>query len=593
MANTIYPDQIRGLKIYDSESQALQLCRPHQTALKEEIAADVNDLVRSQFFQDKFRTLYPADRTGAHFNIRLTDHSLIVQLVRENGSHLTPEGQALTVDLNAPGNADIIAINQSIIDRADDIYQECQNERSRSHDTHSTHTFRNRDVRDLSRIPTDDIYDELDSRRSYRPRDLSRISSDELLDELDARARSRRSDARYDREYSANRSYRPDSRRRQERVAQRRPQSSSEALRRVRELQLDLKQQANGLFDSPNASIDQLARLQEQIGRLEQEIQRLSEQLGTLPVTTGTMSTDATPALQRISERLEHIEDRLNQLAVPQSTITPTTATQERHDRTAQIDPAIAPNAAVDSEHPLLPTLPHLSTDEFDTLTQLAYDFDAEDVRENIDFPFTKDTQFLQFSEPLRNSIYFQMYTLCNPTRATDTWRCGEKVFMNLDGNGSNNHLRSLAINRYLLQSLANEFAVLGKAQEPSRELLSRFNKLKQIDQVGVLRQFQFLRQRSHDDLNETLNSFLGQGSEPASNEERNESISRYLQEQLVYRYGSELSSIFEDLVSLELDLEETRRQMQEERDQHRLDMQRLRLETEQRLLRAQSTLTI
>ncbi|MBS0650787.1 MAG: hypothetical protein JSR93_06475 [Verrucomicrobia bacterium] len=593
MASTIYSDQIRGLKIYDSESQALKLCRPHQAILKDEIATDVNALVRSRFFQDKFRTLYPADRTGAHFNIRLTDHSLIVQLMREDGRRLNPEGEALTVDLTPTDSQDIIEINQSIIEKADDVYQECQSEHGRSRDTHSTHTIRNRDVRDLRHIPSEDIYDELDSRRSYRRPDLSRISSNDLLDELDARRRDlddrriyRRPDSSYDLEPSSRRS-RTDAPRRQERSTQREEESPSDALRRARELQLDLQLQASRLSGRSDTTIDQLAPLHEQISRLEQQIQRLSEQLGTTPLTV-TASTEASPVLERISDRLVRIEERLNRLENPGSASTTVAASTERPDTTdltRQIATLTERNEALASQLATLstpsPTLPHLNDDQFGSLTQLAQEFDAEPVRENEDFPFGKDTQFMDLPEPVRDSIYFQMYTLCNPTRVPDIWRCGEKFFLNQEGLHSNNHLRSLAINRYLLQSLANEFAILGKAQSPSHKVLARFNQLPEVDRIGVLRQFQFLRKNSHEELNTTLDSFLGRGSAPASNEERNESISRYLQAQITDRYGTALSSITEELEELSIELEQTKEQMAAERDQHRLDMERLRLELE------------
>lgn len=593
MASTIYSDQIRGLKIYNLESQPLDLCRPHQAILKDEIAADVNALVHSRFFQDKFRTLYPTDRTGAHFNIRLTDHSLIVQLMREDGRRLNPEGEILTVDLNELESQDIIEINQSIIEKADDIYQECQNEHGRSRDTHSTHTIRDRDVSDLRHIPADDIYDELEARRSYRRPDLSRISSNDLLDELDARRRDlndrriyRRPDTSHDLEPSSRRS-RSDAPRRQERFTQRGTESPSDALRRARELQLDLQLQANRLSGRSDTSIEQLGPLHEQISRLEREIQRLSAQIGTTPPTVAA-STDASPVLERISDRLARIEERLNRLENPglaSATITASTERPDTTDLTRQIATLTERNEALTSQLASLsipsPTLPHLNGDQFERLTRLAQEFDEEPVRENEDFPFGKDSQFMEFPEPVRDSIYFQMYTLCNPTRVPDIWRCGEKFFLNQEGLHSNNHLRSIAINRYLLQSLANEFAILGKAQPPSPELLARFTQLPQDDQIGVLRQFQFLRKKSHEELQVTLESFLGRGSAPASNEERNESISRYLQAQITDRYGTALSSITEELEELSVELEETKEQMAAERDQHRLEMERLRLELE------------
>ncbi|MBS0653928.1 MAG: hypothetical protein JSR39_10450 [Verrucomicrobia bacterium] len=589
MTSTLHSDQIRGLKIFDSASQPLKLCRSHQEILRDDIATDVNDLVRSSFFREKFRDLFPADRTGAHFNIRLTDHSLIVQLMREDdsGRRLNPEGQALAIDLSAPDNEEVIEINTTILDKADAIYQECQNEHIRSHRTTVSHPLRSRDVSDLRHVSEDDLRDELEARRRYRRPDLTRVSEDDLRDELDARRSYRRSEPRYDREpaYRRTRSDAPDRAERRTRTSP--SDTPSDSLRRARELQLDLQLQADRLSRSPTMTIDQLAPLHEQIRRLEQQIQRLSEQLGSPVATTVAASSDPSPVLERINERLGRIEERLNRLENPGTAASTTLSTDrpETQDRTAdlsrRIDDLTHRNEELASQLSSMstpsPTLPHLSNEQFETMTALAKDLDAPSVRGDEDFPFGKDTLFMDFPEPVRDSVYFQMYTLCNPSRVPDIWRCGEKFFLNKEGLHSNNNLRSLAITRYQLQSLGNEFAILGKAQAPSAELLARFTQLPQIDQIGVLRQLQFLRRQSHEELDVTLNSFLGRSGTPTSNEERNEAISRYLQAQITDRYGNELSDLSEELQELSEELEATKLALREAEDRHRLELQRLR----------------
>ena len=89
MTRPIRPDQIRDLSIFDMTGQNLELCPNHTTALSKLIATDVNTLVQSPFFQKRFASLFPAPENragGAHLNIQLTNHSLIVQLMRQDAA---------------------------------------------------------------------------------------------------------------------------------------------------------------------------------------------------------------------------------------------------------------------------------------------------------------------------------------------------------------------------------------------------------------------------------------------------------------------------------------------------------------------------
>ncbi|MBS0650788.1 MAG: hypothetical protein JSR93_06480, partial [Verrucomicrobia bacterium] len=290
MSGTIHPDQIKGLKIFDSASQLLRLCSPHEQELGEEIAGDVDDLVHSQFFQEKFGRLFPEDLTDTHFNIRLKDHTLIVQLMRENAASASaPEGLPVAIDLAEPADGEVIEINRTILDKADALFRKCQNGHTCSHRSSAASPLRERAV-DLTRLSDLDLSDELASREHNGSRDR--------LDEISPPLRRRRLNPPSRSEQSA-------------RTVQ---ENLSDTLRSARQIQFNLQKEADQLLRQPDATLEQLAPLHEQIRRLEQQIQRLSEQLGIPQRPSQTTSTDTSPLVQRIFDRLSGIEERLRQL---------------------------------------------------------------------------------------------------------------------------------------------------------------------------------------------------------------------------------------------------------------------------------------
>ncbi len=601
MASAIRSDQLQGLKIFDSVSEPLQLCCPHQKQLCDAIATNINKLVQSPFFQDKFRALFPSDHTGTHFNIRLTDHSLIVRLMREDvlDHRLPPESEALTIDLHTPENEEIIEINKTIIKQADAIYQQCQNEHFQPHRTTSSHSLRDHDTRDLRHVSEDEIRDELDARPRYRRPDLRRVSENDLLDELDARCHYGHPAARHDLDSISPRAASCAPNHTESRTRRTVTENPADSLRRVRELHLDLQLEAERLSDRPNATIDQLARLHEHICRLEQQIQRLSEQLET-PLMTAAVSTPA-PILEKIHERLSQIDEHLRQLEGPSIVQAATTPSSDRvdvleqqcsqleahlADATSQIDSLKECNLELFPQPPSLigpsPNRPCLTNEQFELLTSLAQKLGDPSVRDSKDFPFATDTQFLNLPQEVRDSIYFQMYSICNPISAPGIWRSGENFFLNQAGLHGTNGLRALAITRYQLHWLANEYAMRGNEQTASPELSVRFSQLPEEDQIGILRQHQFLHRQSHEPMHVARNSFLGLNDSIITNEERNEAISRYLQVQMSEDYGRTISKLTDELISLSeklnathqahaVALEQLDAEMTELRDQNRL----------------------
>ncbi|MBS0653929.1 MAG: hypothetical protein JSR39_10455, partial [Verrucomicrobia bacterium] len=314
MTGTINPDQIKGLKIFDSASQHLPLCGSHNRELSEEIAGDLDDLVHSHFFQEKFGALFPEDLAGAHLNMRLKDNSLIVQLMREesSGRRLAPEGEAVVIDLTAPADEETIEINQTILDKADALFRKCQNGHIRSHRSTAAPSLRDRAV-DLTRFSNDDLLDELAARRH------------DTIDDLVPTPRRTRSAS-------------PDRLERRTRGTRENP---DDTLRGARQAQLNLQIQAERLSRDSDATDEQLIPLYEQIRRLEEQIQRLSEQLGAPASTTATRASDSTPLLERVLDRLARINERLDLLegsrTVPTTTPSPDrTDSLEQPDRTAR-----------------------------------------------------------------------------------------------------------------------------------------------------------------------------------------------------------------------------------------------------------------
>ncbi|MBS0654083.1 MAG: hypothetical protein JSR39_11230, partial [Verrucomicrobia bacterium] len=349
------------------------------------------------------------------------------------------------------------------------------------------------------------------------------------------------------------------------------------ALRRAREAYRDLQLEAERLSRRPDPTIEQLAPLHEHIRRLEAQVQRLSAQLGSPVTMFAAIPSNPAPILEKIQGRLSRIDKHLHHLEgpliVPASTMPSSDKVDSLERKRAklkaqlsvvstQLDSLRERNLELSSQLSALiapsPNLPRLTDEQFRMLTQLAQQLGHPSVRDSEDFPFATDTRFLDFPQEVRDSVYFQMYAICNPTRVPDMWRTGEKFFLNQEGLHGTNGLRSLAITRYQLQSLANEFATLGNGQTSHDGLMERFNQLSEEDQTGVLRQYQFLHRLSHEPIETTRDSFLSLNDDSATNEERNESISRYLQVQISERYGKMISELTDELNSLTAQLQAT-----------------------------------
>ncbi|MBS0607516.1 MAG: hypothetical protein JSR57_11250, partial [Verrucomicrobia bacterium] len=369
------------------------------------------------------------------------------------------------------------------------------------------------------------------------------------------------------------------------------------ALQRAREAYRNLQQDADRLSRQLHVTIDQLAPLHTQIRRLETQVQRLSEQLGNpLIATSDGTQTQTTPILERIQDRLSRIDEHLSELEGPRLIPAGSSPSSDRVDAleqernqleaqlrevTKQLDVLRERNLELSTQLSTLtspsPNLPRLTNEQFRLLLSLAQQLGHPSVRDSEDFPFGTDTQFLDLPQEIRDSVYFQMYSICYPTRVPDTWRCGEKFFLNQEGLHGNNGLRSLAITRYLNQSLANEFATLGNGQASSPDVMARFDLLAEEDQIGILRQYQFLHRKSEEPLETTRESFLGLNDTTATNEERNEAISRYLQVQISERYGKMISELTDELLRLAEQLDSTQDSYEEALDRLRLEMAQLR----------------
>ncbi|MBS0650430.1 MAG: hypothetical protein JSR93_04645, partial [Verrucomicrobia bacterium] len=369
------------------------------------------------------------------------------------------------------------------------------------------------------------------------------------------------------------------------------------ALQRAREAYRNLQQDADRLSRQLHVTIDQIAPLNTQIRRLETQVQRLSEQLGNpLIRTSAGTQTQPAPILERIHDRLSRIDEHLRELEGPRLVPAEPTPSSERVDALEQernqLDTRLREvknqlgvlrerNLELSTQLSTLtspsPNLPRLTNEQFRILLSLAQQLGLPSVRDSEDFPFGTDTQFLDLPQEIRDSVYFQMYSICYPTRVPDTWRCGEKFFLNQEGLHGNNGLRSLAITRYLHQSLANEFATLGNGQASSPDVMARFDLLPEEDQIGILRQYQFLHRKSEEPLETTRESFLGLNDITATNEERNEAISRYLQVQISERYGKMISELTEELLRLSEQLDTTQDSYEEALDHLRLEMVQLR----------------
>ncbi len=448
MSGTIHSDQLKDLKIFDLAKLPLQLCRPHQELLRDAIATDIHNLVQSRFFQNKFSSLFPSDRTGAHFNIRLTDHSIVVQLLREDESsrRLKPEGQALAIDFNPTDDRSIAKINKKVLDRADTIYQECQKDHFCSHRTASG------SLRD-------------------RASNLTLLSDDELLDDFGARHEPG--------------SYEP---------------------------------------------IDNLAT---------------------------TLHSSLEPC------KKAPVGDSADPLRSGQQT---------------QLD--LEPHSQPSSRPAPSPNLPHLNNEQFEILTFLAQQLAHPSVRDNENLPSSTNTQLLDFPEEIRDSIYFQMYSICNPSQVPDTWKCGEKFFQNQENLHVTNSLRALAITRCQLQLLANEFAELDNEQTPSSELIARFSQLSEENQTEVFRQYQFLHRQSNEPIDITRGLFLGLNGSIATNKERTEAISRCLQAQISEHYGKMISKLTNELNILSEQLDATQVSYREDLGQFQREMISLRAQS-------------
>jgi chromosome segregation ATPase len=297
MGDKILSNQIRGLKVFDSFHSQLELCKSHSTRLSEKIVDDIQALVQSPLFREKCKDLYRDVKPGSHFNIRLTDHSLVVQLMHRDATSdkLIAGPNKLTLDLSMTVDREMIGIHETILNKADRIFKKCQEKHfhSDSHSTSSSLRSRSNSFSILSEPKT--------KKTSTHRRSASWSPGTSHSSEID---------------------------------------NFHKELRQAQEAQLNLKLSAAKL--SSNASHEESSALQVQISALEKQISALCQKLdvanpqGSEASAIAPMHDEIQKRLAAVEARLTKIEELLNQLLTPQ--IVPSSSPSSQGSSPRQVD---------------------------------------------------------------------------------------------------------------------------------------------------------------------------------------------------------------------------------------------------------------
>lgn len=136
MSCKISASDIKNIHLYNgtTDSHELKLCRTHRSQLSHLLVKKLDALVTTTLFQSQFKDFLPRPDSDeeVHVKIHITESQLIVQKLDHEGAMV----QSKTIDLKRIRDLDndiheVQEINQTILHKANTIYQKHLNERHR------------------------------------------------------------------------------------------------------------------------------------------------------------------------------------------------------------------------------------------------------------------------------------------------------------------------------------------------------------------------------------------------------------------------------------------------------------------------------
>ncbi len=512
MSSKISASDIRNIHIYNGKthSRELGLCLRHQSNLSGSISKKLNELVSEKFFQDQFKGFLPNPNEHVHVRIRITDHNISVQKISKNGSKI---GKPKTVDFddveNSRGASQVKNINQTILNKADRIYQNHLQER-RPRDR--SRFLRPRRAAYERRERQEELFHQkAEKHERNQPRRHAQTSP--LRNRPVERSTTSSSD---DGESSSF----------QEegiQTASPKKRSHSRETERgaCRKLEFSLlTKHLDGYRQKKRKPLHTFVPLQPP---RKKSLQTLPEQPPIKSVTDDA-STTARASIEELA--LPNIQ---------KNNLEPKVKTLSNENEALKL--------------PLPKLTPLISSEDFETFIQLSQSLSATDFFGSTQFPEDLKTIFMKLPEATRNAIYYQIYLLVDPLDASEPWPIGQKLFEGTPRSiSATNLVRSHAIRHFLLDTLANDFAsVEGKCPPP--ELMKRFTQLTEEDKNAVYTQLEFIQPKG-DDYRGPAHAFAGVDRLSVTNQERSIAIHRVTNDRIAeyhrHRYREEIKAMEE-----------------------------------------------